>query len=342
MKCINKRHKSGILSGRCRCAAWLMACVTACCGVLFAGCGMDDYADTYQTYETTSAYNLVTDTFLDGTDGFFAEDLCVGGTSNTQTESLTWQDQAEAAAVFNLHTLEITYAKNIYEQVYPASTTKILTAYLAIKYGNLDDEVTVSSNAAAVPEGSSTAGLNTGDVLTVRELLYALLLMSGNEAANAIAEYISGSASDFAALMNEEAKLLGATGSHFVNAHGYPDEDHYTTVYDLYLIFQAALQSDVLLEIIQTTSYEASYENAAGETVTADWTNSNLYLTGEVSLPDAGTVIGGKTGSSDSSGYCLALYSMNDDNEPVISIVMKAASKEYLYAFMSELLEQFG
>lgn len=94
---------------------------------------------------------------------------------------------------------------------------------------------------------SSKCGLAAGDVLTVRDLLYGLLLVSGNDAANVLAEYYSGSIDKFAEEMNREAKALGATQSHFVNANGLPDDDHYTTIYDMYLIFQAAIQTQDLL-----------------------------------------------------------------------------------------------
>ena len=114
---------------------------------------------------------------------------------------------------------------------------KILTLYLALKYGTLSDIVTVSDNAVAVPSDSSVAGLRSGVQLTLEDLLYGLMLPSGNDSAVAIAEHISGSVDAFVELMNKEANALGATNSHFVNPHGYHDENHYTTAYDLYLSF---------------------------------------------------------------------------------------------------------
>ncbi|MEI3340415.1 MAG: serine hydrolase [Eubacterium sp.] len=139
----------------------------------------------------------------------------------------------------------------MYEKRYPASTTKILTAYLALKYGKLDDTLTVSQDAIyTLMAGSSICGLKPGDKITLEDALYGLMLCSGNDAANVIAEYISGSTEKFADLMNEEAKALGATQSHFVNAHGLPDEDHYTTAYDLYLIFNAAIKNEDFVHFV--------------------------------------------------------------------------------------------
>lgn len=124
---------------------------------------------------------------------------------------------AEGAGTFNLATNTVTYAQNIYEKLYPASTTKILTAYIALKYGNLEDYVTVSENAADQASDSSVCGLKAGDVVQLKDLLYGMMLKSGNDAAIAIAEHIGGSVEGFADMMNQEARAMGATRSHFVN-----------------------------------------------------------------------------------------------------------------------------
>ena len=129
-----------------------------------------------------------------------------------------------SAGVFNLATNTVTYAQNIYDKMYPASTTKIMTAYLAIKYGNLDEYVTISENVLNLDPDSSVCNLKPGDIISLRDLVYGLLIKSGNDAAVAIAEHISGSEEAFAALMNEEVAAMGASCTHFMNAHGLPDE----------------------------------------------------------------------------------------------------------------------
>ena len=156
------------------------------------------------------------------------------------------------------------------------------------------------------------------------DLLYGMMLRSGNDAAISIAESISGSVEEFAALMNKEAAALGATQSHFVNPNGLPDENHYTSVYDLYLIFRAALQNETFVQIISTTSYDVTYQAGDGTIEEHTWENTNQYLSGHAKSPDGFTVIGGKTGTTGAAGYCLVLYSMNEQSQPIISIVLKA------------------
>lgn len=290
--------------------------------------------DVYQdAYQTQSAPNEAVT--------FFADQLCVGGTDNIGTDK-TDSQVAVGAGLFNTATGEIPYAQNIYEKLYPASTTKILTAYIALKYGKLDDIITVSENAATQASDSSVCGLLAGDKISLRDLLYGLMLRSGNDAAIAIAEYISGSCDAFAVKMNEEARLLGATTSHFVNPNGLPDEDHYTSVYDLYLLFQAAIQNESFYELIHTPSYTANYTHADGSAATQDWSSTNLYLAGDATAPDGITVIGGKTGTTGDAGYCLVLLSENSAGQKLISIVLKADCKSNLYLLMNEMLSGYG
>lgn len=306
---------------------------------VFTACGSDkELPDAYVVYEKGDATAM---SMQIEQPAFFAEDLCVGGTENTAGGEYVPENIA-SAAVFLPDSEKITYSENIYDKVYPASTTKILTAYIALKYGNLDDPITVSSTAASVPAESSVCGFKAGDQITLRDALLGLILCSGNDAANVIAEHIAGSNSNFCVLMNQEAKLLGATHSHFVNPHGYPDDDHYTTAYDLYLIFSAALKNDTFREMIAEEEHDVSYLNAAGETVSETWESTNHYYTGEAETPEGMVILGGKTGSSNSSGFCLVLYSKDQENRPVISIIMKSESKEVLYQQMNRLLAAYG
>ena len=249
---------------------------------------------------------------------------------------------AEGAGTFNLATNTVTYAQNIYEKLYPASTTKILTAYIALKYGNLEDYVTVSENAANQASDSSVCGLKAGDVVQLKDLLYGMMLKSGNDAAIAIAEHLGGSVEGFADMMNQEALAMGATRSHFVNPNGLPDENHYTSVYDLYLIFQNAVQNQTFVDIISTMSYDVVYTDVNGSSVEKTWENTNQYLTGKEKAPEGITVVGGKTGTTGAAGYCLVLYSYNASGQPIVSIVLKADGKSNLYLLMNEMLSGFA
>lgn len=332
MKCINKRAKQ------------LTALLTA--AVLFlSGCGSDVAIDDPYDIATT-ATNASAETITDFSDGsagavsYFASGLCVAAEEQTQSEDVT-ADVVEAMGVFLPADKTISYQKNIYQKMYPASTTKILTAYLALTLGKPDDIVTVSEHAVDQASDSSVCGLRAGDQIRLSDLLYGLMLKSGNDAAVAIAEHISGSEESFAALMNETARSFGATNSHFINPNGLHDEQHYTCVYDMYLIFARAIECEDFLTLIRTTSYTAYYTDANGAQASQSWTNTNKYLNGEVTQPENITVLGGKTGTTHAAGYCLVLLSENEKKEPVISIVFKSDGRSNLYYVMNQLLSNF-
>ncbi len=301
--------------------------------ILTTACG-SQVKNAYDTYSTDFLYgNTNTD--------FFAKDLCVINNVNFGQDQVD-DNLAEAAGVFNLDKKEVTYNQNIFEKKYPASTTKILTAYIIIKNCNLDDLVTVSDTAANPGQSSSVCGLNAGDTASVKTLLYGLLLKSGNDAAIALAEFYAGSSEAFAEIMNQEALKMGATGSHFTNPSGLPDENHYTTVYDMYLISAQALQLNAFTEIINCDKMDVSYTDKNGNAVNATFTNSCKYLSGGVDVPEGFNIIGGKTGTTYDAGLCLVLFSTNANNERIISIVYKAAGKSDLYQYMNQILTTFG
>lgn len=313
--------------------------------ILTCGCGEDIAIDN--PYEIgASATNAQSEAVVEfsGTSAdvhYFAEDLCVAAEEQTQSEDVT-DEVVEAMGVFLPADGTISYQKNIYEKMYPASTTKIMTAYLALTKANLDDTVTVSEHAVDQASDSSVCGLKAGDQIKMSDLLYGLMLKSGNDAAVAIAEHVSGSEEAFADLMNETARSFGATNSHFVNPNGLHDEAHYTCVYDLYLIFSHAIELENFMQLIQTTSYTAYYTDVNGAQTSQSWTNTNKYLNGEVSQPEGITVLGGKTGTTNAAGYCLVLLSNNDKKEPVISIILKSDGRSNLYYVMNQLLSNFA
>ena len=224
--------------------------------------------------------------------------LCVSSV-DVSLEDLETDDELHAAALFQIDNGKVTYAEKIHDRLYPASTTKILTAYLALKYGTLTDTVTISEKAVGVPLDSSRAGLKTGDMLTLETLLYGLMLPSGNDSAVAIAEHISGSEEEFVELMNKEAKMLGATNSNFVNPHGYHDKNHYTTAYDLYLIFNECVKNETFLEIVSSTQHTTNITQKNGTYRTVTWKQTNQYVNGTREVPQGVKVIGGKTGTTD-------------------------------------------
>ena len=267
----------------------------------------------------------------------FASDLCV------VTDEASYDPDfvtSQAAALFDMDDREVLYSKNVFERMYPASITKIMTALVAIKEGDLKSRVLVTDDAVITELGATLCGIEPGDTLTLEQLLYGLMLPSGNDAGAAIAVHIAGSIEAFSDMMNEEAVRLGATGTHFVNPHGLNDPDHYTTAYDLYLIFNEALKYPVFRQIVGTTAYTANYHNKNSEPVSKTWKGSNWFMTGERETPDGLKVFGGKTGTTKAAGYCLIMASRDDSDKAYISVVLKADSRPHLYDNMTNIISK--
>ena len=269
----------------------------------------------------------------------FAADLCVSdGDVDNSAISL---NGSEKGALFNVEKKQVMFGEQMFEKVYPASITKIMTAILAVKYGNMDDTVTITEEDITLEEGSQMVGFAAGDTVTMDELFHGLLVYSGNDCAMAIARHVGGTVEQFVEMMNNEARSLGATGTHFISPHGLHNENHYTTVYDIYLMLNEALTYPYFVETMQLGNYTISYQRGE-ETLTTRLDATDHYLTGEESAPNGVTVLGGKTGTTSAAGSCLAILSQNRYGEPYISIVMKALNKIYLYQDMNTLLAQIN
>ena len=294
--------------------------LTAAGLMLLSGCGNGMEADSVYSFEAREQVLAAAEAGSDRAEAFAAR-LCVVEDEGRFDSS---EVDAEAAAVFSIDDQMVIYSKNAYEQLYPASTTKVMTAILALKYGNLSDVVTVTDAAVITEAGASLANIKPGDQLTLEQLLYGLMLPSGNDAANAIAVHLAGSVDAFADRMNEEAERIGATGTHFVNPSGLNDPDHYTTAYDLYLMFNEALTYPKFREVISTSSYTANYLDGTGASVSQTWMVSNKYINGEEETPAGLTVLGGKTGTTQAAGNCLVMASTAENGDEYISVVMKA------------------
>ena len=270
----------------------------------------------------------------------FAQNLCVVE-EDTPLDSVTLQDN-QSGVLLNLNDQKVLFAKGAYDKVYPASITKIMTAVLAFKYGNMDDTVTITQENVTLEEGSQVAGFQAGDQVTMDKLIHCLLVYSANDAASAIASHVGGSTEQFVEMMNSYAAQLGCTGTHFTNPHGLQDENHYTTPYDIYLMLKEALNYPEFTEITQMPSYTVDYTHSDGSAVSTTLTATDHYLTGEATAPKDVTVLGGKTGTTSNAGNCLALLSQNAYGKPFVSIVMGAPSKEVLYEEMTSLLQNIN
>ena len=221
---------------------------------------------------------------------------------------------SKAAIVYERFSGTILFGKNENEKRKMASTTKIMTAIVVIEKSNLEDIVTVSQKAAST--GGSRLGLHTNDKISVFNLLYGLLLRSGNDAAVALAEYVGGDISNFANLMNLKASELGLTSTHFVTPHGLDNDDHYTTAYELALITDYALKNETFRNIVGTKNYNISINGYS----------KNLSNTNEL-LGNLNGVYGVKTGFTNGANRCL-VTSVKRNNMDLICIVLGADTKK--------------
>lgn len=304
-----------------------------------AGCGEKEIPFAYNADYDVSGFRVFTENSSVTADAF-ASDLCVVDGDINVNDAVLDMSQAAAAGLFDLNSNTVLYAKNIHEQLSPASLTKLMTAVVALKYGNPDDMITASANVNITESGAVVCGLKEGDQLTLNQALHALLIKSANDVAVAVAEHIAGSVEAFADLMNQEATAIGATNSHFVNPHGLTAENHYVTPYDMYLIFREALKYDLVNEIIRMTSYETVYTDKNGNSKQLSFTTTNWYLNGNEKAPEQVSVMGGKTGTTNAAGNCLILLARDTAGNPYIAVVMRAAEREVMYGEMSDLLDE--
>lgn len=216
------------------------------------------------------------------------------------------QVQAESAIVMDTYTGAVLYGKNIDEKLYPASITKIMTALVAVENNDLDDTVTISKTAieGTAVEGSSNAGLVEGEKLTVEQCLMAVMLASANEAAYAIAEKTSGNLKKFVELMNQRARELGCTNTHFNNANGLPDEKHYTSAHDMALIASAAWSNPNFRKFVKCQEYTIPATNKHSE---PNYLYNHHKMMGGGDYPYPGCT-GGKTGYTSQALNTLVTY----------------------------------
>ena len=222
----------------------------------------------------------------------------------------------------------ILFEKNAYEIMYPASTTKILTAIVVLENAELDELATVSKNALeTIPNGYVTCNLQIGEELSVKDLMYALMVKSANDAAVVLAEHVGGSVEGFADMMNQKAKEIGCKNTHFVNPNGIHDENHYTTAYDLYLMADYALSfehTNEFRDFVSRTSYTLPATNLypADDRIFST-TNELIKINNNDRIDNYyyKNALGIKTGHTSQAGYCLVSSSNRDDLE-FISVIL--------------------
>ena len=245
-----------------------------------------------------------------------------------KTDELEKNLSSEAVLLMEASTGKVIYENNGYEKKYPASTTKIMTAILAIEHCNLNETATASEFAInSVPSGYSTANIQIGETLSVKDLLYALMLQSANESAVILAEHVSGSQEAFANLMNKKAKEIGCKNTHFVNPNGIHDENHYTTAYDLALIAQYAMKNQTFRDIVKTTSFTLPATTSYPSESRTYANTNNLIIYDARNRPDNyyyKYATGIKTGYTSAAKNCLVASAEKNGIE-YISVVLGAS-----------------
>ena len=229
---------------------------------------------------------------------------------------------AEAAIIMDANTGVVFFQKNMNKKMYPASTTKIMTAILTIENCNLDDIVTVNYNAiSTIPSGYATADLKTDEQITIKQLLEVLLVHSANDAANVLGMHVGGSIESFVSMMNSKAQELGCTDTHFTNTYGLHDENHYTTAKDLALIAKYCMKNESFrhfvsqpsCQIAPTNNHEARFFYNTNDLINS---SSKYYYK---------NAIGIKTGFTSEAGNCLIASSQKDGLE-LLSIVLNCGN----------------
>lgn len=262
------------------------------------------------------------------------------------TNNLSFADSepnltAEYAVLMDYETGQVLYNKNGHSKLYPASTTKAWTAYVVLKHVNDLNQV-VEIKDLPIVDGSSMY-LKEGEAFTVKELLDALLIHSSNDVAMVLAKYVGGSVENFVNMMNDEAKSIGAENTHFNNPHGLPDENHYTTAYDMALMARKAMDNKIFRDIVNTKSVK--YPATEAYPYERYFENTNQFLTSRSKMNYKGQEVdikydivdGIKTGYTDAAGKCLLSTGVKN-NIRVISAVFKSTVDD-LYLDSRTLLD---
>lgn len=237
---------------------------------------------------------------------------------------------SEAAILVEVSTGRILYEKNSTKQMYPASTTKVLTAILVIENCELDEIVTVrESSLSNIPSGYVTCNLQVGEQLSVKDLLYALMIPSANDAAYVLAEYVAGSVDDFSVMMNDKARELGCKTTHFVNPNGIHEDSHYSSAYDLYLIADYAMKNEFFRTLVATTEYTLpATEKYPNEDRVLETTNELLNENSRKYFYK--NAIGIKTGYTSKAGNCLIGGASRDELEFIAVVLNGGTTNEGL------------
>ena len=282
--------------------------------------------------------NIYADIPLSATDGF-SSNIAVIGADETNSEG-SEKLHSESALLIDATTGEVIFQKNPHKKQYPASTTKILTSLLAIKYGDQNAVNTVGNEVIINEDNVVMCDFRIGDQISFDNAIHGAILRSGNDAAAFLAKFVSKDLDEFAGLMNEEASMLGATKSHFVNPHGLYDDNHYTTAYDMYLIFNEAVKYKKFIDVISCKEYKGTLTRTTKQnqyTINSHYVNSNKYVNGALAAPKGIKVIGGKAGYTQLAKRSYIMLAEANDHK-YIFVLMRHESLNDTYDDLNYLL----
>ncbi len=255
--------------------------------------------------------------------------------STVLAESSDLELDSQSVVLIDSTSGSILYQKNATEKLYPASITKIMTVYLALELKNPEETVTASKTAIdTIDRSSSHIWLDYNEESTILDMCYATLLMSANDAANVLAEAVGGSQEAFVEMMNQAAIEMGAMNTHFSNAHGLHNEDHYTTAQDMAIITRYALQNEMFKEIFETIRYVMEPTNKQKDS--RPFANGNEMLKAGANYYEF--AVGGKIGWTPEAGYTSITTAKQNDLE-LIAVVMKSTSKDKRYQDTKKMFE---
>ena len=312
-------------------------CLLLFCVLLLTGCGENissSYASSVLASEIAGR-GFTADLKADS----FARDFCVV-TEDIPVPGLEMANNIEAVLLVDVNNATALAAVNAHRPIHPASTTKLMTALLALENCSMDEKIILGEEVTGFRYDEQVLPGKVGDVMTMDQAMHFMLMYSANDISNAIAVHIAGSLSAFCDMMNERARELGATNTHFSNPHGLDADDHMTTAYDLYLILSECIKYDKFTEIVSSPEYSTVYYDANGNSVDRTVRSTDLFIRTDKDVnPPAGiTVIGGKTGTTGGAGHCLIVLCRDPSGNPYISCVMGTPDTDTLYAHQKEVM----
>ena len=308
----------------------------ACSIVLLTGCGSKTFKASKQL-----DIGVLPNLPLYSSCGMSQEYTVVG--SNEELNAEKYNSYYAAMLLDNTAKTPI-IAHNAHKRIYPASMTKIMTGLLvieSIEKGDisLDDVVTLNRKVTFDDWDAMASDLVGGCKVNVKNLLYGLMITSYNDCGVILAELIAGSESAFCDMMNEKAREIGATNTHFENCHGLHSDDHYTTAYDLYLILEEFSKHDLAYMIDSLSTYDFTYTDADGSEQIVTIEPTNEYLSGEINLPEGYSIGSWKTGTTEEALNCLIMELKNDSTgHEYVAIIAGADGKEALYSGMTDMI----